>query len=83
MLLSKLEHAFQLPHLTHYYFPCLYDCRNSRIQWHLANKNDFAIQWTIGQLRTVALNLYGKTGGSKEPGFHERIGVEFQANQQG
>ena len=53
------------------------------IQWHLANKNDFAIQWTIGQLRTVALNLYGKTGGSKEPGFHERIGVEFQANQQG
>lgn len=53
------------------------------IQWHLANKNDFAIQWTIGQLRTVALNLYGKAGGSDVPGFHERIGVEFQADQQG
>jgi LysR family transcriptional regulator, nod-box dependent transcriptional activator len=53
------------------------------IQWHLANKNDFAIQWTIGQLRTVALNLYGKAGGSSEPGFHERIGVEFQADQHG
>ncbi len=53
------------------------------IQWHVANKNDFAIQWTIGQLRTVALNRFGKAGGSNEPGMHERIGVEFQADRQG
>jgi LysR family transcriptional regulator, nod-box dependent transcriptional activator len=53
------------------------------VQWHLASRNDFAVQWTIGQLRTIALNQFGKAGGASEPGFHERIGVEFQADQHG
>ncbi len=48
------------------------------IQWHLTSKNDFAIQWVIGQLRTVALELFGKgPGASQDAG---KIGVEFHAD---
>ncbi|MCP3729919.1 LysR family transcriptional regulator [Sphingomonas sp. MG17] len=48
------------------------------IQWHLTSRNDFAIQWMIGQLRTVALELFGKGPGESQD--HGRIGVEFQAD---
>jgi LysR family transcriptional regulator, nod-box dependent transcriptional activator len=53
------------------------------IQWHVTNKNDFAIQWTIGQLRTVALNRFGHAVERSAAGTHERIGVEFQADRMG
>ena len=52
------------------------------VQWHMTGKNDFAIQWVIGQLRTVALERFGdghKTTDATEAG---RIAVEFQATRE-
>ena len=49
------------------------------IQWHLTAKNDFAIQWVIGQLRTVALERFGAQAALGNSALHSRIGVEYEA----
>ena len=51
------------------------------VQWHVTNRNDFAIQWVIGQLRTVAQDLYGNSSTTNETA-HGKLAVEFQAHQQ-
>jgi len=47
------------------------------VQWHVTARNDFAIQWVIGQLRTYSLeNLGGFNSSSPR---HDQISVEFEA----
>lgn len=52
------------------------------IQWHLTKKNDFAIQWVIGQLRTAALNTFADPKDTPLSKEHGKILVEFQANRE-
>ncbi len=51
------------------------------VQWHVTSKNDFAIQWMIGQLREVAQDLYG-TNHQSNASASAQIGVQFQANDE-
>lgn len=51
------------------------------VQWHVTNRNDFAIQWVIGQLRTTAQDLYGSSPTPNNDSAHGKLAVEFQADQ--
>ena len=51
------------------------------IQWHVASRNDFAIQWVIGQLRTKALEMYGSDGDKADNGEDGKLALEFQTSR--
>ncbi len=48
------------------------------VQWHVTARNDFAIQWVIGQLRTYSQDQFG--GVVKASTGHSRMSAEFEAN---
>lgn len=50
------------------------------IQWNIAARNDFAIQWVIGQLRTAALNRWGDGTKGTDNSLHGRLAVEYEAS---
>jgi DNA-binding transcriptional LysR family regulator len=50
------------------------------IQWHVASRNDFAIQWVIGQLRTKALEMFGNDADKDSAGDRSKLAIEFQTN---
>ena len=52
------------------------------IQWHVASRNDFAIQWVIGQLRTVALAKFGHDAEPENGGQRDKLAIEFQTNRE-
>lgn len=50
------------------------------VQWHVTSRNDFAIQWVIGQLRTIALRKFGDDAGPDTPAERGKLAIEFQTN---
>jgi DNA-binding transcriptional LysR family regulator len=50
------------------------------VQWHVASKNDFAIQWTIGQMRTMAIEMFYGDANKENIGERGRLAIEFQSN---
>lgn len=52
------------------------------IQWHVASRNDFAIQWVIGQIRTRAIDMFGHDAARDNAGERSRLALEFQTNRE-
>ena len=48
------------------------------VQWHITSRNDFAIQWVVGQLRTYVQENLGTTSDSSTQ--HDQWSVEFEAS---
>jgi DNA-binding transcriptional LysR family regulator len=52
------------------------------IQWHPTSRNDFAIQWVIGQFRTIALEKFGHKAALENAGERGKLAIEFQSNRE-
>lgn len=53
------------------------------VQWHVASRNDFPIQWVIGQLRTMALAKFGHDAEIENAGERDKLALEYQTNRKG
>jgi DNA-binding transcriptional LysR family regulator len=51
------------------------------VQWHVGSRNDFAIQWVIGQLRTMALEMFDNGADKENAGERDKLAIEFQTNR--
>lgn len=52
------------------------------IQWHVTSRNDFAVQWVIGQLRTMAIAKFGPDAEPDSDGARDKLAIEFATNRE-